>query len=439
MARPEDEALRRAILDYDLEEAEKLLRAGADPNVLIESDRARSPGAHRSIAPSQFRALHLAANDDDVELAALLLLHGASQYQKIYAGTLPISIAAEMNHLATAELLLHEYRRPAGSFACPLAKAAYSGHLAMVELLLAKKPDEMAIDAALGSAVARKGNLAVTQRLLAAGASAGWMHPNADPKTADTTRMRAMQPQPEALPLLVGHEHVRIIDAAFDGDLPAVERFLAEGASPDDADSHGYTTALTAASRCGRTDVVRRLLDAGASLYGPKNKSDPLYRALEGPHTETADFLWSVGCRTDNMVERAAFFLPVESMPWVLDRKRDANTALHAAVRQNRVDVARLALERGADPGYRPRHKLPPLLIAANRRHLEMVELLIAHGANVQAVDDQGWTVMHYAILVGDPVDPDDDCYFDHSERSLGSPVVQLLLRHGVPIPRQPQ
>ncbi len=434
MGQAEDQALRQAILDYDLEEAERLLRLGANPNVLIGSRRARSPFSTPGFVPNQFRGLHLAANDDDPELAALLLLHGANAHQKIYAGVLPLSIAAQSNHLAVAEVLLHEYRRPAGAFGfCPLALAAYNGHLQLVELLLAKKPEEMAVDPALKSAVARKGNLAVTERLLAAGARADWVHPGVDPKDAVTARMVALHPQPEALPLLLGHGHVRLIDAAVDGDLAAVERFLSEGASPDDADPHGYTTALSAASRTGQTAVVRRLLDAGARLRGPKRKSDPLFQALRGAHTETADLLWERRARTERMLERTILYgAPIASVQWAFDREPNPNGALYDAVRAKRIDVARFALDRGADPSHQ-RHGRSPSMVAASRKHLEMLELLLTHGAELDAVDDQGWTAMHYALFGGDPDDPEET--FGYAASAPDSPVAKLLLRHGLAIP----
>lgn len=437
MGRAEDDALRRAIVDDDLERAEELLRAGADPDVVVGVIRAKSPYLNPCFAPNQFRGLHLAANDDDPELAALLLLHGANAHSPIYAGALPISIAAQSNHLKTAKLLLHEYRRPAGTFAyCPLRVASYRGHLAMVELLLGTKPEEMGIDAALGSAVSKKDNLAVTERLLAAGARASWVHPGRAAAETVTTRMLALRSQPEALPLLVGHGQVRLIDAAIDGDLDAVKRFLLAGSSPDEADPWGHTTALSAASRCGRAAVVDHLIEVGAQLYGPKKKADPLFDALRGGHTATADRLWSAGCRTRDMVERTILLgLPFESVRWAFERVPEPGVgrALYAAARSRRIDVARFALERGADPSHRHSDR-SPLMVAASRRQVELMELLIAHGADVHAVDGEGRTAMHYALFAGELDDPDDGP-FDYTDDALERPAVKLLLRHGLLVP----
>jgi ankyrin repeat protein len=62
-------------------------------------------------------------------------------------------------------------------------------------------------------------------------------------------------------------------------------------------------------------------------------------------------------------------------------------TALHVAVENGRVDVAALLLEKGADPNH-PSDMYDgwtPMLLAAGRESRELVDLLRAHGAQVDA------------------------------------------------------
>jgi ankyrin repeat protein len=62
-------------------------------------------------------------------------------------------------------------------------------------------------------------------------------------------------------------------------------------------------------------------------------------------------------------------------------------TALHVAVENGRADIAKLLLESGADPNH-PSDMYDgwsPLLIAACRQSRQLVELLLAHGAHVDA------------------------------------------------------
>jgi ankyrin repeat protein len=59
------------------------------------------------------------------------------------------------------------------------------------------------------------------------------------------------------------------------------------------------------------------------------------------------------------------------------------------------VELANLLLRRGLDPGHE-RHREAPHL-AAKRGHAEMVQLLIDHGADPNAVDSRGQTPLERA------------------------------------------
>ncbi len=433
MGSTEDEGLVQAILADDLVEAERWLKAGADPNVLVGQTRPKSPYHNPSTAPNGFLGLHLAANDDDAPLAALLLRYGADGDSAVYSGTLPISIAAMMGHLSVLEVLLPHHRWGASKGYCPLRVAAYGGKKAVVERLLTAGPEQDRISAALASAVQRKGNLAVTRLLIDAGGRADWIRSGSDPAQQTTVRMIALRYQAEALPLFEGHAPLRLIDAATDGDLEAVERFLAAGASPDDSDSYGHITAVVGASRRGHVAVVERLLELGARPEGPKGKADPLFAALRGGELGTAELLWSRDVRTDRMLQRAILYgLPVESVLWAFDKAPNADEALWNAVRADHPGLVRFALERGADPSLR-RQTRSPLMIAAQRRSVAVAELLVDSGADLHAADGSGWTAMHHALCRWDPDDPDE--VFGYAEDALDQPIVALLKRHGLPVP----
>jgi hypothetical protein len=182
--------------------------------------------------------------------------------------------------------------------------------------------------------------------------------------------------------------------------------------------------------------VVRLLLERGATPRGPKRKADPLWDALGRGHVETADVLWTAGCRSNRMLERAVLFAPVGGVRWALDRVGDVDAALWHAVRVDRVEVARMALERGANPNHR-RHGQSVLMLAATRRPVEMVELLLAQGADVHATDRDGWTVMHHALFRIDLDDPElgNEQPFDYPDSALERPIVKLLAARGLRIP----
>ena len=79
---------------------------------------------------------------------------------------------------------------------------------------------------------------------------------------------------------------------------------------------------------------------------------------------------------------------------------------LHAAVGRRDLAGVRELLSRGDDVNHRDPRPSPwdgetPLLIAAALGHVEMVELLMAHGADVNARSATGWTALIAACNAG--------------------------------------
>ena len=69
-------------------------------------------------------------------------------------------------------------------------------------------------------------------------------------------------------------------------------------------------------------------------------------------------------------------------------------TPLHLAVLHNHQDVVEYLLAQGADVNAKTSTGITPLHEAAQNGNKEITELLLAHGANINAVDNQGWTPM---------------------------------------------
>jgi ankyrin repeat protein len=96
-------------------------------------------------------------------------------------------------------------------------------------------------------------------------------------------------------------------------------------------------------------------------------------------------------------------------------RSRDGTgmTALHLATWGGHAEVVRLLLARGADVNARDGGGNTPIALAARWGQPELMDILLAAGADASMRDDQGRTLLHHAAQYG------------HIE------VMQSLLRHG--------
>jgi ankyrin repeat protein len=77
---------------------------------------------------------------------------------------------------------------------------------------------------------------------------------------------------------------------------------------------------------------------------------------------------------------------------------RAKKTPLHIAAAEGRVDVAELLVKHGADVNARNNNNSTPLHLAANAG---VAELLIRHGAEVNVRDKDGFTPLHWAADKG--------------------------------------
>ncbi|MES2461306.1 MAG: ankyrin repeat domain-containing protein [Armatimonadota bacterium] len=153
------------------------------------------------------------------------------------------------------------------------------------------------------------------------------------------------------------------------------------GARRDQHERQLLYNDLDKAAREGDTQLVRSLLDRGASPNGLPHQREPLAPAIRSGTIELVQLLLERGA--DPNYSASPWFCP-----------------LNWAIGQGDVEVVRLLIDQGADVNL-PRIDYKPLMLAAAHGYTDIVLYLLRCGADLHARDDGGMTALTYAAMSG--------------------------------------
>jgi len=195
--------------------------------------------------------------------------------------------------------------------------------------------------------------------------------------------------------------------AAANPDAAIAKKLLAAGADPNTALLSGETPLMEAAGR-GNLETVRALLAAKANA-----------NAKDAKGGQTA-LMWAAEQRQATVVDEL-----VRSGADVNVGSKSGFTALMFAAQQGDVDTARILIRAGAKPNdAQPNTKLTPIMIASAMVHPKMVELLLDNGANPNVVEWMGYAPLGWVVR-------DSHYGIDLANKDRIVEVVKLLLAHG--------
>jgi ankyrin repeat protein len=436
-------ALHLMVQDGSVETVAVLLAAGADPltkdslgeavvmlavnkkrwdmvGLLIDYMRLRGLETQDAMGRT---ALHLMVEACNMAMIDFLLRCGAKAATQDVYGQTPLLLALRLKRMDIAEVLVM--------------------HMGGWGLEVKDEWGRTALQLAVQAS-----NLRMTTLLLSAGAKAV----TEDTKGLTPLLLGAVDQRLDIMQVLAGHMGGQGLEAkdamgrtalhfmVEAGSLEMATLLLSAGANAATTDKDGESPLLSAV-KLGRLDIMKVLLKhmAGHGLEAKdKRGGTALHWAVEEDRADMVTLLLSAGASTMAATPKGKTPLILAAIngcvsiaeallkhmgSWGLEAKdMTGKTALHWAAEETHTRIVTLLVAAGADPMSKTVDGETPLMLAALKGHLGVVNLLAQHMGEqgLQEKNTAGQTALHYALCA----EVWEDEIF---------PVVRALLFAGVP------
>ncbi|UCE24639.1 MAG: ankyrin repeat domain-containing protein [Candidatus Zixiibacteriota bacterium] len=313
--------------------------------------------------------IHDAARQGALETVKALLQNDPSLIEsKLDNGKTPLHEATYAGQTEVAGYLLQQgadVNSLTSSNSVPLHGAAYYGHLEAVKLLVENGGDPNAPNrynyTPLLSATAG-GHMDIIDVLVTAGANLNTRN-------------------------YLGANAVLL--AAGSGNAESFEYFVQKGADLSSVDS-GNGGLIHYAADGGNTEIIEAVLDRGADVnLRTERGRTALLEAAEDGHVEAVRLLIQRGADVNAANDENE--IPLHNVSFLIYQGLDTAA----------VNIATQMLAAGADPNARDQWQMTPLHRAARTECFDLVRLLVDHGANTNAVNDNGTTPFLRSVIGG--------------------------------------
>lgn len=313
-----------------------------------------------------------------LRVVLFLLLLGAAIAVCWKYHTAETSLHAEDGYLSAeqAVLQLEAMGIPANEYAAKQLKAAAEGDTQLLRILVAAQPGNIVQETKTHNTPlhlgAHAGHLAVCERLAT-------QH-----DAVDRTNKKGQTPL-----------HL----AAKAGHTDCVKLLISKGSRINKYDADGYTPLLYAVE-AGHTDCAEALLHAGASRLARTAEGKTLAQ-LAKAHPEIEALLaqqpaesQSAPIADTSQEPPSTVLLPTEDL--------FSGKPLAEAIRQKNTQLVAQLIQEGLNVHYKEQDKTPLIVLAAQMQQPDILEQLLAAGANPESAATNGDKALHIATTNGD-------------------------------------
>jgi len=189
--------------------------------------------------------------------------------------------------------------------------------------------------------------------------------------------------------------------AATNGNATMIDALLKAGANPNEASPEGETVLMTA-SRAGNPKAVSMLIEAGASVNAIESwrgETALMWAAAEN-HAGAVKLLIEHGAAKDAAARTLKFPNVRYNLAThaTLPPPQGGFTALMFAARQGALAAATALADAGADLNLQDPDGTPALTVAIVNGHHDVARLLLERGANPNVADAAGMTPLYAAV-----------------------------------------
>jgi ankyrin repeat protein len=172
-----------------------------------------------------------------------------------------------------------------------------------------------------------------------------------------------------------------LIQASMEDHLDVVQTLLAKGADIN-AKNRSGESALKVASMLGYSDVVQLLIAKGADVNAKDNDGlSAIMSAAKEGNLDVVEILERAGAKDATVAKQK---VQVQSKATI-----EADEALNNAITTGDINAVKALLTKGYDLNHSYGNQYLPLYWAAMKGHLDIVKLLLANGADVNAVQGE--------------------------------------------------